>query len=439
MSSPDAGAPSPSNGAGRSRRGRRILLAGGTLLVVLFAAGLLPRLALWRRLDTEAQSVRDALPRVQTTQPQRAPAVVDVPLPGTTEPILTTGIYARTNGYLKTRYVDVGDHVTTGQLLADIAAPEVDQELRQAQATLGEMQANVVKLQADLGLARSTQRRYVTAGVGSVSQQQIDVQTSSVTVAEKAVDAGQATVNANQANVDRLLELQGFEKVLAPFDGVITQRHVDFGSLISAGSTQGTTELFTLSQLDPLRIFVYVPQEYSADVQVGQEADVTVRQLPQRVFRGSVSRTAGALDPTSRTLLTEVLVPNRDNALFSGAYVTIRFKLQRSDPPLMIPASALLVGAQGVRVAVVEPDGTLHYQAIQIGRDYGAQIEVLQGLTPSDVIASSLPGGVVDGTRVQVVESSARAQPTAAAQTPSTPGGDAATPAAGGREAPNGS
>lgn len=370
MSSPDATAePHPASTPPTRSRRRLLLAAGGGLLVVLYLAGLLPRLALWHRLDQDAQAVRDALPVVSTTQPQRAAAVVDVPLPGTTEPILVTGIFARTDGYLKARYVDIGDRVTAGVLLAEIDTPEVDQELSQARATLAQWWATVVKLKADRELADTTLRRYIAAGVGSVSKQQIDERTSAVTDAEKAVDEAQATVNANQANVDRLLELQGFQRVYAPFDGVITVRNVDPGALISAGSTTGTSELFRLAQVDILRIFVYVPQTYAGDVHVAQETDVALRELPNRVFQGTVTRTAGAIDPTSRTLLTEVQVPNHDGALLSGAYVTVHFKIQRSNPPLLIPGTALLVGAQGVRVAVVQPDGTLHYQPIEIGRD----------------------------------------------------------------------
>lgn len=403
MSSPtDTAAGHPaSTGIAGSRRRRTLFAACGVLLAGLYLAGLLPRIILWNRLDERAQVVRDALPQVVAAQPQRAAAVADVPLPGTTEPILVTGIFARTNGYLKARYVDIGDRVSTGELLAEIDTPEVDQELSQARATLAQWQATMAKLQADLDLAQTTLRRYVTAGVGGVSKQQIDERTSAVTDAAKAVDAGLATVNANKANVDRLLQLQGFQHVYAPFDGVITVRNVDPGSLISAGSTQGTTELFRLAQVDILRIFVYVPQTYAADVHVSQDADVTLAELPGRIFRGTVTRTAGAIDATSRTLLTEVQVPNRDGALLSGAYVTVHFKIERTNPPLLIPGTALLVGAQGLRVAVVQPDGTLHYQAVEIGRDYGSQVEVLNGLTPSDVIASNLPGGLVDGSKVK--------------------------------------
>ncbi len=387
-------------GAHDPRSLRRILLVAGVVLVALFLVGLVPRLRLWHRLDERATAQRDALPSVGTAHAERAPAVADVPLPGTTEPIFVTSIYARTNGYLTARYVDIGDHVTAGALLAEIATPEVDQQLSQARATLAEAQAQVVKLQADYALARTTLQRYVVAGVGSVSKQQIDERNAAVTDAEKAVDAAQATVNANQANVDRLLQLQGFQRVYAPFDGVITVRNVDQGALISAGSTQGTKELFQLAQVDRLRILVYVPQTYATDVHIGQDADVTVRELPDHVFEGTVTRTAGAIDARTRTLLTEVQVPNKDGSLLSGSYVTVHFKIRRANPPLLIPATALLVDAQGVRVALVDADGALHYRPIVIGRDYGDRVEVRSGLEPSDVIATGLPGGLTEGSKV---------------------------------------
>jgi RND family efflux transporter MFP subunit len=330
--------------------------------------------------------------------------VIEVPLPGSMDAILETGIWARTNGYLQARYVDIGDRVIKGQLLADIDTPEVDQQLMQAIATMNQDKANVVKFEADLALARTTRQRYVVAGPGTVSQQQIDERTSAVTDAEKVVDAGRATVNADEANVRRLLELQSFQKVYAPFDGVITVRNVDPGSLITAGSTTGTTELFTLAQVDVLRIFVFVPQSYAPDIKVGQTADVSVRELPGRVFQGTVARTAGAIDPTSRTLLTEVHVPNPDGLLLSGSYATVRFKVQRPAPPLVVPQSALLIDANGVRVALVDADGTLHYRSIQIGRDFGNEVEVLSGVDASDVLATGLAANIADGSRVETAK-----------------------------------
>ncbi len=387
-----------------THRLRRILLAAGAVFAVLFLVGVVPRLVLRHRLRTDADAVRTRLPMVSTTNPRRAPEVLEIPLPGSMEAILETGIWARTNGYLKARYVDIGDRVRKGQQLADIDTPEVDQQLMQAIATMNQDKANVVKFEADLALARTTRQRYVVAGPGTVSKQQIDERTSAVTDAEKVVDAARATVNADEANVRRLLELQSFQKVYAPFDGVITVRNVDPGSLITAGSTTGTTELFTLAQVDILRIFVFVPQSYAPDIKVGQTADVSVRELPGRVFQGTVARTAGAIDATSRTLLTEVHVPNPDGLLLSGSYATVRFKVQRPNPSLIVPQSALLIDAKGVRVALVDADGTLHYRSIQIGRDFGNDVEVLSGVDTTDVLATGLAANIAEGSRVDIAK-----------------------------------
>ena len=401
---------------------RRILLAAGAVFAALFVVGVVPRLLLRHRLQTDADAVRTQLPMVSTASPRRPPEVLELPLPGNMEAILETGIWARTNGYLKRRFVDIGDRVVKGQQLADIETPEVDQQLMQAVATTNQDKANVAKFEADLALARTTLQRYVTAGPGTVSKQQIDERNSGVTDAEKVVDAGRATVNADQANVNRLLELQSFQKVYAPFDGVITVRNVDPGALISAGSTSGTTELFTLAQVDVLRIFVFVPQSYAPDIKAGQTADVSVRELPGRVFQGTVTRTAGAIDPTSRTLLTEVQVPNPDGLLLSGSYATVRFKVQRPDPPLVVPQNALLIDAKGVRVALVDADGTLHYRSVQIGRDFGNDVEVLSGVDATDVLATGLAANIMEGSRVEVAKPAATATPGAAQPTATPPG-----------------
>ena len=398
-----------------AHRLRHILLAAGAVFAVLFLVGVVPRLVLRSRLRTAATAVQQQPPVVSTVSPQRAPEVIELPLPGSMQAILETGIWARTNGYLKARYVDIGDRVNKGQLLADIETPEVDQQLMQAIAVMAQDKANVAKFEADLALARTTLQRFLAAGAGAVSKQQIDQQTAALTDAEKIVDAGRATVNADDANVHRLLELQSFQKVYAPFDGIITVRNVDFGSLITAGSTTGTTMLFSLAQVDVLRIFVSVPQSNAPDIKVGTSAKVSVRELPGRTFTGKVTRTAGAIDPASRTLLTQVDVPNPDGVLLSGSYATVRFRIERSDPPLIIPQSALLIDANGVRVALVDPDGTLHYRPIQMGRDSGNTVEVLSGLAPTDVLATGLSPNVADGSRVGIAKP---ADPASAAPKP---------------------
>jgi RND family efflux transporter MFP subunit len=385
----------------------RFLIIAAIVLGVIYVAALIPRLIIQHRLAAEADAARDRMPLVSTTQPKRADAVVDVSLPGTVQAILETGIYARTDGYLRARYVDIGDAVKTGELLAEIDTPEVDQQLNQARASLAEAQANVVKLQADLNLARSTLQRYIAAGVGSVSKQQVDERTASVATADKTVEAAKATATANAANVERLEDLQGFQRVYAPFTGIITARNVDPGALISAGTGGGVRELFRLAQIDTLRIFVYVPQAYAPSVQVGAIADISVRERPGAIVQGVVTRTAGSIDPTSRTMLAQIEVSNLDHALLAGSYGTVHFRITRSDPPLVIPASALLIDANGIRVAVVQGDAqspTLHYQPVQLGRDFGDQVEVIGGLDEHAVLATGIAGSLVEGTGVRVAQ-----------------------------------
>ena len=390
-------------------RPRRVAIALAVVTLLLFAIGIAPRLWLHRQLGSESEDVRGRVPLVSTVKPHRSPQTIELPLPGSMEAILETGIWARTNGYLKVRYVDIGDRVAAGQLLAEIETPEVDQQLRAAIATMNQEEANVDKFEADLALARTTLDRYLAAGPGTVSKQQIDERASAVTDAEKVVAASKAAVKADDANVRRLVELTTFQRVFAPFDGVITLRNVDPGSLVSAGSTSGTTELFRLAQVDTLRIFVAVPQSYAADIRVGQKAKVEVRERPGKIFEGTVTRTAGAIDPTSRTLRTEVQVPNPDGELFSGSYATVRFAITRAEPPLLVPSSALSIDAQGVRVAVVDADHTLHYRVIQIGRDYGQDVEVLSGIDDNDVLATGLSGRIPDGSPVEIAGSAAQA------------------------------
>jgi RND family efflux transporter MFP subunit len=399
--------PAPESQGLSGRRVMHVLVGVGLVFLLLAIVGLVPRLLREQRLQRDAAAVRDRVPMVSVTHPRRADVAVEVPLPGSMEPLFETAIYARTDGYLKSRAVDIGDRVTKGQLLADIDTPEINQQLNQARATLAESKANVVKLQADLALARTTLRRYVATGPGAVSKQEIDERASAVTDAEKAVDAAQATVNANEANVQRLTDLQGFQKVYAPFAGIITERNVDPGALISSGSTNGTTRLFSLAQVDVLRIFVYAPQSYAPDIKVGQLADVAVRELPGRVFPGTVTRTAGAIDPASRTMRVEVQVPNPDGTLVSGSYATVRFKLTRAEPPVLVPSNAVLFDSVGVRVAVVDPDGSLHYRPVQLGRDDGENVEVLSGIDTNDVLAIGVAPSLADGNKVEIAHPAA--------------------------------
>jgi RND family efflux transporter MFP subunit len=385
------------------------VLAGLTFLALL-AIGVVPRLIRHRALSAEAEAARIREPVVSIVHAVEAPPVSEVLLPGSTQAIEDTGIYARTDGYLKARYVDLGTEVKAGERLAEIATPEIDQQLDQAEANLGEAKSNVAKLEADHELAASTLTRYLAAGTaGGVSKQQIDERTSAVKTADKAVDAARATVNAQEANVRRLRQLQGFQQVVAPFDGVITARSVDPGALISSGSQNGELRsLFRIARTDVLRVLTYVPQSDAPFIKVHQDVTVTVREFPNRVFAGTVAYTAGALDPSSRTMLAEVHVPNPDRTLLVGMYVTVHFQVERADPAILIPATSLLIDSNGVRVAVVDGAGVMHYRPVEVGRDFGTRVEVLSGLAAQEMVVNGLTGTVADGTRVRIAQSATK-------------------------------
>jgi len=311
-------------------------------------------------------------------------------------------ILARADGYLRRRLVDIGDHVRTGQVVAEIDAPEVDQQIHQAEAAVEQAQAATEQAQASLEqgkanreLARITsQRLKILAERGIASQQDTDqyqaqfaAQDANVQALEKAVVAQRGNASAARANLARLHEVQGYRLVKAPFDGVITLRNVDVGALVSTGNTM----LYRIAQTRALRTYVNVPQVSANSVHVGQAATLTVSNFPGRTFRGNVTRTANALDPASRTMLVEVDVPNADGALIPGTYAEVDLSGAQDNPPLIVPAAAIIFRTDGAQVAVVQPDNTVHLQRIAVGRDYGDRVEILQGLADGATIVA-VPG-----------------------------------------------
>jgi len=339
----------------------------------------------------------------------------DLKLPGTLQAVTEAPILARADGYLKNRYVDLGDRVRSGQPLAEIDAPELDQQILQAEAAVAQAQASLEQAQASLeqgksnrDLARITAERWKTlAAQGVVSLQENDTnqaqltsQNANVQALEKAVSAQRSNLVASQANVARLQEVQGYRIVKAPFDGVVTVRNVDVGALVSTGSTL----LFRIAQTGTLRTYLNVPQANASSVHVGQPAQLTLTNFPGRRFLGTVARTAKALDPSSRTMLVEVAVPNADGALFPGMYADVDLTSARLNPPLLIPALALIVRADGTQVAVVQPDGVVHLQKVAIGRDYGDRVEILQGVVEGTTILAA-PGDAQEGVKIVPVSS----------------------------------
>jgi RND family efflux transporter MFP subunit len=364
------------------------LVLAGAVLAVLLYTGISGR----ARADaTLKQVVQDSLPTVSVVKPKTGAANQDVVLPGNVRAYTDTPIYARTSGYLKKWYVDIGGHVKAGQLLAEIETPEIDSQLQQARAQLATAQANYQ-------LAQSTAERWKElVATDSVSKQETD---------EKLGDlnAKKATVDAASYNVKRLEELHAFRMVYAPFAGVITMRNTDVGALIDAGANSPGRELFHLAATNKLRVYVSVPQANSRMAVPGVVADLTLAELPGRTFTGKVVRTANAIDASSRTLLTEIEVDNSKGELLPGAYVTVHLKLATAAgnaPAMTIPVNTLLFRQEGLRVALVR-DGKAVLQPITIGRDFGSEVEVVHGLQADDAVIANPPDSVVSGMPVRV-------------------------------------
>jgi RND family efflux transporter MFP subunit len=332
-------------------------------------------------------------------------------LPGNVQAITEAPLLARADGYVKERLVDIGDHVHAGQKLAVIEAPELDEQVGQAQATLQQARAavdqadaNLQQGRSDLELARVTAKRYADlVSNGSVSVQESDQyqaqyksKTAAVHALEQALVGQRGGVAAAEANVARLQNMQSYRVVVAPFDGVITVRNVDSGALVTSGSTL----LFRIAQTGTLRTYLNVPQVNASSVHRGDGASLTVSNLPGRKFNGAVARTANALDPASRTLLVEVHVPNRDGVLLPGMYAQVELSTSRATPPLLVPSDALIISGAGTQVALLRPNHRVHLQTIVVGRDYGDRIEVTSGLNEGDTIISH-PGDIMhEGTEV---------------------------------------
>ena len=308
-------------------------------------------------------------------------------LPGNIQSYVESPIYARTNGYLKKWYKDIGSHVKEGDLLADIDTPEVDAQLSQARADLATAQANVK-------LAGVTAERYEgLLKSDAVSKQEVDNYTGDYS-------AKQAMVSSAEANLKRLEDLESFKHVYAPFSGVITQRNVDIGTLINAGNGGNAREMFDLAQTDPLRVYVSVPQSYVPSIRVGLKACLELSEFPNRKFCGQVVRTANAVDPNSRTLLTEVDVPNPSGTLLQGEYAEVHFDVQLTGSRLSLPINALLFRPEGTMAAVVGSDNRLTLKKLSIGRDFGNSVEVLQGIDQRDSIVINPPDSLENGEQV---------------------------------------
>jgi RND family efflux transporter MFP subunit len=386
-----------------------------SLFVVLLVVGIVPRLRNDRQLAAAAQKAQTTPPNVYVTRPEAA-GEADLSLAATTQAIQDAVIYARTSGYIRKRYVDIGDRVQAGQLLAEIDSPEIDQQLRQAQADLQQSERTLDVQKASMELARTTLARYQAADAeGAVAKQALDQNAAAYQTARAAVAAAEANVNSNRANVQRLRELTAFQRVVAPFSGTVIQRNVDVGTLITAGSPTNNTAvapssvsgaangLFEIAQVDGLRVFVNVPQVYAASVKIGLPVSVVVRGQVKNPVAAKVTRTASALDPGTRTLLVQVDIPNTEHRLVPGMFVYVAFKIGPSGTHWRVPATAVVFNAQGTRVAIIGPDNKLHFQDVVIGRDFGTAIDVQAGLQGDELVVKQPTVSLQEGQAVTPV------------------------------------
>lgn len=363
------------------------IVAGIVLVVLLFWFVIRPRWMETRALDAAAAHP-DAI-SVSVVAAGRAEAQTTLTLPGTVQAFQQATIYARTSGYLKRWLVDIGAHVKQGDLLAEIDTPEIDQQLREAQAALDQAKAN-------LQLAKSSADRWQDlVKDNAVSQQEVDEKVS-------AYQACQADVEAAQANVLRLSETQAFQKIIAPFDGVITRRAVDNGDLVSVGNGTAGTQLFQIAQTDPLRVYIDVPQTYVGSVHSGIEAEVLPPEFHGKTFKGKVVRDARSVDPVSRTMRTEIDVPNPKDEILPGMYAQVKLILTQENPPLIVPSGALIVSAKGTQVAVVDSASKVHFHSVTVGRDFGATLEILQGLNEGEHVITNPSDALHEGMTVEV-------------------------------------
>jgi RND family efflux transporter MFP subunit len=365
-----------------------VILAVGAAIAYDIAKGIAARVQAANTLQHQTEDM--AVPTVRVIRPKRGAAAEEVVLPGNAQAYVATPIYARINGYLKIWYFDIGARVKSGDLLAEIETPEVDRQLDQARADLATAQANY-------SLAQTTATRYQALFKSdSVAKQDVDDRVGDL-------QAKKAMVDSATFNVRRLEETQHFQKVYAPFDGVITARNIDIGALINAGGNAPGKELFDIAATSKLRVYINVPQQYSRDVRPGGVAQVTLAEFPGRRFPGQIVRSSDSIDPASRTLLTEVDVDNPNGELLPGAFVSVHIKLSSGHGTVVAPVNALIFRSEGMQVAVVR-DGKAELVPVTIGRDFGTEVELLSGVGPDDQVIENPLDSLTSGTAVRIAK-----------------------------------
>lgn len=373
----------------QKKPGYLVLLLVVMLLVAGAAIAFAIRFGERRALAKETEVL--AVPSVIVIQPKPEPPQQELVLPSSLEAYTESPIYARTNGYLARWYKDIGSRVEKGQLLADIDTPEVDQELMQARAARDQAEAQ-------LNLAKTSAERWETLRkMDAVAQQETDERSSGYT-------QGQAALASATANVRRLEQLESFKHIYVPFSGIIIKRNTDIGALINAGNSGSNQELFVVAQINPIRVYVDVPEIYAPSVRPGLSAAIELPALPSQRFSGSVVRTADAIDPETRTLRTEIDVPNRDGRLLPGSYAQVHFGVHVATVRMSVPVNALLFRAEGPRAAVVGEDGKVHLKPVVIGRDYGTDVEILGGLDPTESIVLNPSDSLEEGQTVHATK-----------------------------------
>jgi len=391
-----------------------LFLAAVVIAAVLF--GLRPRLAREKAMAAASEASSEQLPIVNVAPVRQAPAKSQLELPGDLQAYVESPLFARADGYMSKRLVDFGDRVRNGQLLAELETPELDQQLNQARAALAQSQAALrqyeaalVQATANLKLAKVTFDRWKRlTDKGVIAQQDedqkradFDVRQAEVSSAQANINAAQKAIEANEASLRRLEELKSFSRITAPFDGVITQRNFDVGTLINSGNGGPTREIFRIAQIQTMRIFANVPQTYAGLVHPGQQAELRVQELPGRVFHASVARTSNSVDPNSRTLLTILETPNPAGVLLPGMYAQVKFSFPGDKTALLVPGDALMLGREGPRVAIVDSDKVIHMRQIHIAHDYGADLEVDSGVTVGQMVVLNPTDQVRENARVQ--------------------------------------
>ncbi|MEP6763104.1 MAG: efflux RND transporter periplasmic adaptor subunit [Gemmatimonadaceae bacterium] len=379
-----SGSPSP---AATSHAGRNVVVLIVLVAGVLLLTGILPRITRGKRVEAEAREVAGP-PIVTVASAKLGSPTNTISLPATLYGLHETGIYTRTNGYVRSLRVDMGSHVRTGDTLVIIEMPELDQEYNQAKATY-------TQVQATNALTKSTLDRWTSmVKQGAATQQELDEKLGAFNVA-------QAASASARANIDRLAELKRFGTITAPFGGIVTARGTDVGALVSPTTGTGAKPLFSLVQVDTLRVVANVPQSAAPNVKVGQPADVFVQELGSTAFHGKVTRTAQALDLSTRTLMTEILVDNREGRLMPGMFGHVDFELTRGTRSLLVPANTLMIRASGPQVAVVR-DGKIHIVAVTLGRDFGSEVEVRSGVNVGEQLVVNPGDEIADGLSVRL-------------------------------------